>query len=268
MVKIHPTAIIEENVSIGENSSVWDNVHIRHGAQIGEECIVGEKTYIAYDVKIGNRVKINAMVYICAAVTIEDGVMISASTTFTNDRFPRATFPDLKSLRPSEPDEHTLPTLVREGATIGAGCIIGNNLEIGRWAMIGMGSVVTKNIPDFHLVLGSPARSIGAVCKCGQLMLRFDDIQINKIKCQNCARDYSIENQLVKERLVKWELWKSVNDKAETLQFICVDDAEPSKYKNELDSNAELIWATEATGYDEAFQKYYDFMDWGEYKPF
>ena len=74
-----------------------------------------KKRYIAYDVKIGNRVKINAMVYICAAVTIEDGVMISASTTFTNDRFPRATFPDLKSLRPSEPDEHTLPTFVREG---------------------------------------------------------------------------------------------------------------------------------------------------------
>ena len=156
MIKIHPTAIIEDGVKIGEGTSVWDNVHIRHGAEIGEECIVGEKTYIAYDVKIGNRVKINAMVYICAAVTIEDGVMISAGTIFTNDRFPRATFPDLKTLRPSEPDEHTLPTLVREGATIGAGCVIGNDLEIGRWAMVGMGSVVTKSVPDFHLVLGSP----------------------------------------------------------------------------------------------------------------
>ena len=113
------TAIIEDGVSFGEGTSIWDNVHIRHGAALGEECIVGEKSYIAYDVRIGNRVKINAMVYICAAVTIEDGVMISASTTFTNDRFPRATFPDLKSLRPSEPDEHTLPTLVREGSTIG-----------------------------------------------------------------------------------------------------------------------------------------------------
>ena len=158
MPRIHPTAIIEENVKIGEGTSVWDNVHIRHGATIGEECIVGEKTYIAYDVKIGNRVKINAMVYICAEVTIEDGVMISASTTFTNDRFPRATFPDLKTLRPSEPDEHTLKTLVREGATIGAGCIIGNDLTIGRWAMVGMGSIVTRSVPDFHLVLGSPAQ--------------------------------------------------------------------------------------------------------------
>ena len=127
------------------------------------------------------------MVYICAAVTIEDGVMISASTTFTNDRFPRATFPDLKSLRPSEPDEHTLPTLVREGSTIGAGCIIGNDLEIGRWAMVGMGSVVTKSVPDFHLVLGSPARSIGAVCKCGLLFHKFVDGDSGDVRSANAV---------------------------------------------------------------------------------
>lgn len=199
MAKIHPTAIIEEGVTFGEGTSVWDNVHIRHGASLGDECIVGEKTYIAYDVKIGNRVKINAMVYICAAVTIEDGVMISASTTFTNDRFPRATFPDLKSLRPSEPDEHTLPTLVREGATIGAGCIIGNDLEIGRWAMVGMGSVVTKSIPDFHLVLGSPARSIGAVCKCGLLFHKFVDGDNGEFTCE-CGLEYSIVDSLVTDK--------------------------------------------------------------------
>src|SRR6478672_8015800 len=163
MIKIHPTAIIEDGVSFGEGTSIWDNVHIRHGASLGEECIVGEKSYIAYDVKIGNRVKINAMVYICAAVTIEDGVMISASTIFTNDRFPRATMPDLKTLRPSTPDEHTLPTLVEAGATIGAGCVIGNDLVIGRWSMVGMASVVTRSVPPFHLVLGHPARSVGAL---------------------------------------------------------------------------------------------------------
>ncbi len=199
MVRIHPTAIIEDDVTIGEGTSVWDNVHIRHGASLGDECIVGEKSYIAYDVKIGNRVKINAMVYICAAVTIEDGVMISASTTFTNDRFPRATFPDLKSLRPSEPDEHTLPTLVREGSTIGAGCIIGNDLEIGRWAMVGMGSVVTKSVPDFHLVLGSPARSIGVVCKCGQLFHKFAAGESGTFEC-TCALEYSIVDRNVTER--------------------------------------------------------------------
>ncbi len=200
MVRIHPTAIIEDNVQIGEGTSVWDNVHIRHGAEIGEECIVGEKSYIAYDVKIGSRVKINAMVYICAAVTIEDGVMISASTTFTNDRFPRATTPDLKQLRDSAPDEHTLPTLVREGATIGAGCTIGNDLVIGRWAMIGMGSLVTKSVPDFHLAIGSPARSIGAVCKCGQLFHKFDDETGKQtVKCTACDLSYEIENEKVKD---------------------------------------------------------------------
>src|SRR6266852_914287 len=165
---IHPTAIIEANVAIGRGTSIWDNVHIRHDTTIGEECIVGEKTYIAYDVKIGNRVKINAFVYICAPVTIEDGVMISAGTIFTNDRFPRAATPDLKQLRTSEPDEHTLPTLVREGATIGAGSVIGNDLTIGRFAMVGMGALVTRSVPDFHLVIGSPARSVGCVCRCGQ----------------------------------------------------------------------------------------------------
>jgi acetyltransferase-like isoleucine patch superfamily enzyme len=198
--RIHPTAIIEDDVTLGDGVSVWDNVHIRHGAQLGEQCIVGEKTYIAYDVKIGNRVKINAMVYICAAVTIEDGVMISASTTFTNDRFPRATTPDLRELRSSGPDEHTLPTLVREGATIGAGCVIGNDLTIGRWAMVGMGSVVTKSVPDFHLVLGSPARSAGAVCRCGQLFYKFAAASdVAEVACPACGLRYSIAAQVVTE---------------------------------------------------------------------
>jgi acetyltransferase-like isoleucine patch superfamily enzyme len=199
--RVHPTALIEDNVSIGAGSSIWDNVHIRHDAQIGEECIIGEKSYIAYGVRIGHRVKINAFVYICAAVTIEDGVMISAGTIFTNDRFPRATTSDLKSLRPSEPDEHTLPTLVREGATIGAGCTIGNDLTIGRFAMIGMGALVTKSVPDFHLALGHPAQSVGVVCRCGQLMRRFqtDAAPQIEIACNTCGLKYAINNKVVEE---------------------------------------------------------------------
>jgi len=200
-VRIHPTAIIESNVQLGNGTSVWDSAHIRQDAMLGAECIVGGKSMIAYGVQIGNRVKINSNVYICNGVTIEDGVMISAGTIFTNDRFPRATTPDLTELRGSEPDEHTLCTLVREGATIGAGCIIGCNLEIGRWAMIGMGAIVTKSIPDFCLAIGTPARVVGVVCRCGEPVHRFDETLSNAalaVTCE-CGRSYSINGQVVAE---------------------------------------------------------------------
>jgi UDP-2-acetamido-3-amino-2,3-dideoxy-glucuronate N-acetyltransferase len=198
---VHPTAIIEEDVALGAGTRVWDNVHIRRGAHLGDDCIVGEKTYIAYDVRIGSRVKINAMVYICALVTIEDGVMISAGTVFTNDRFPRATTPDLKSLRSSDPDETTRPTLVREGATIGAGCVIGNDLSIGRFAMVGMGALVTKSVRDFHLVIGQPAVSIGCVCRCGEPLLRWAQAPARKASraCGRCGLRYGIDSQEVAE---------------------------------------------------------------------
>ena len=204
-VRIHPTAIVEEGVTLGAGTSVWDNVHIRHSTTLGEECIVGGKSYIAYGVDIGHRVKINAMVYICNAVTIEDGVMISAGTIFTNDRFPRAATTDLKQLKSSDPDEDTLPTLVKEGATIGAGCVIGNDLSIGRFAMIGMGALVTKSVPDFHLSIGHPARSIGCVCRCGQPLVRFSDQDEEEqrmgknVTCSSCGLDYHIKGQVVTE---------------------------------------------------------------------
>jgi UDP-2-acetamido-3-amino-2,3-dideoxy-glucuronate N-acetyltransferase len=152
-------------------------------------------------VRIGDRVKINAMVYICTAVTIEDGVMISAGTVFTNDRFPRATTVDLKHLKPSEPDEHTLPTLVKEGATIGAGCVIGNDLSIGRFAMVGMGSLVTKSVEDFHLVMGHPAKPVGCVCRCGQPLLRFKDVSqaVAEVRCGACRLGYRVVGQKVEE---------------------------------------------------------------------
>ena len=199
---VHPTALIEEGVEIGRGTAIWDNVHIRRGARLGEECIVGEKTYIAGGVRIGHRVKINAMVYICAAVTIEDGVMVSAGTIFTNDRFPRAATPDLSRLRPSEPDEHTRPTLVRAGATLGAGCTVGNDLVIGRFAMVGMGSVVTKPIPDFHLALGHPATPVGCVCRCGHLLLRFEESggdRFEEVVCGACGRRYTVRKGEVRE---------------------------------------------------------------------
>ncbi len=202
--RIHPTAIVEEGVIIGDRTSVWDNVHVRGPAtRIGSDCIVGEKTYIAYGVEIGDRVKLNAMVYVCTAVTIETGVMIAAGTIFTNDLFPRATTPDLKALRTSAPDEHTLPTRVREGATIGAGSVVGCDLEIGRFAMVGMGALVTRSVPDFHLVVGQPARSIGCVCRCGQPFLRFAPGQPppdrDATACAACGLRYAVKDGRVTE---------------------------------------------------------------------
>jgi acetyltransferase-like isoleucine patch superfamily enzyme len=201
-IRIHPTAIVEAGVSLGRGTSVWDSVHIRRGAALGEECIVGEKTYIAYDVKIGHRVKLNAMVYICYGVTIEDGVMISAGTIFTNDVFPRATTPDLMRLRSSDPDEETRETVVAAGATIGAGCTIGSNLRIGRFAMVGMGSVVTRSVPDFYLVIGNPARSVGLVCRCGHVTCRWppgQPIEQASVECEKCGALYKIRDRNVIE---------------------------------------------------------------------
>ena len=200
--RIHPTAIVEQNVVLGEGTSVWDSAHIRHGAQLGEDCIVGGKSCIAYDVRIGHRVKINSMAYICNAVTIEDGVMVSAGVIFTNDRFPRATTSDLAVLRSSAPDEHTLPTLVCQGATIGAGAIIGCNLTIGRFAMVGMGSIVTRSVPDFHLAVGHPAISVGFVCRCGQLLARFSKqgiVDFGRLTCTTCGLSYAVKDTLVTE---------------------------------------------------------------------
>ena len=199
---IHETALIEDGVEIGAGTAIWDHVHVRGPARIGRECIVGEKTYVAYGVEIGDRVKINAAVYVCTGVTIEDGVMVSAGVIFTNDRFPRATTPDLEAVRGSEPGDDTLPTRVREGATVGAGAVIGCGLEIGRFAMVGMGSVVTRGIGDFHLAVGNPARAVGAVCRCGRPVARWppgeppDDAAA---ACARCGRRYRIRRGQVVE---------------------------------------------------------------------
>lgn len=173
--KIHPSAIVEADVTLGAGTSVWDAVHIRHGATIGEHCIIGEKTYIAYDVTIGKLCKLNANVYVCAGVTLEDGVMVAAHTVFTNDLLPRATDPDIQHLHGSQPDESTLATHVRRGATIGANCTIGPGIEIGAFAMVGMGSVVTRSVPAHGLVVGNPARIAGAVCACGKRVAKADE---------------------------------------------------------------------------------------------
>jgi UDP-2-acetamido-3-amino-2,3-dideoxy-glucuronate N-acetyltransferase len=199
--RIHPTAIVEDGVTIGDRTAVWDHAHVRRGAQIGSDCIIGGKTHIGYDVRIGNLVKINSFVFVCPLVTIEDGVMVSAGTIFTNDRTPRAATPDLTSLRPSEPDENTKPTRVCAGATIGAGCVIGCDLVIGRFAMVGMGSVVTRSVPDFHLVMGNPAVFAGFVCRCGTVLVRASrgTIDPREATCVSCGRTYYVDLGAVRE---------------------------------------------------------------------
>jgi acetyltransferase-like isoleucine patch superfamily enzyme len=191
-VMIHDSAIVEDGVIIGNHSAIWDNVHIRHGAQIGSHTTVGEKTYIAYDVHIGSHVKINAMVYICAGVTIEDMCMISAGVVFTNDRYPRSMNRELTALETSNVTEETLPAFVRKGATIGANATIGPGLELGPFSMVGMGAVVTRNVPAQTLVVGNPARAVGLVCICGPRLIDLDSPPPSNtpLSCERCGRQY------------------------------------------------------------------------------
>lgn len=164
---IHKTAIVEKGVKIGKGTKIWDSVHIRKNTSIGKNCIVGGKSYISYDVDIGNLVKVNSFVYICAGVTIKDRAMISAGTIFTNDKFPRAVRAGSGRLSASEPAWDMKETMVEEGATIGAGSVIGCGITLGKYCMVGMGSVVTKDVPPYALVYGAPARIKGYVDKNG-----------------------------------------------------------------------------------------------------
>lgn len=201
--RIHPTADVEEGVAVGPGTAVWDHVHLRGpGTTIGQDCIVGEKTYVAYGVVVGDRVKLNAFVYVPTGVTIEDGVMVGAHTTFTNDRFPRATTADLSLLRSSDADEDTERTLVRTGATLGAGVVVGPGIRLGRFSMVGAGSVVTRSVGDFHLVAGNPARVMGAVCRCGPPFVRVvpgEQLPDGGYECAGCGRRYHLEDEVVTE---------------------------------------------------------------------
>ncbi|MEM7204680.1 MAG: acyltransferase [Planctomycetota bacterium] len=171
---IHPTAIVEADVCLGAGVVLWDGVHVRARTTIGAATTVGEKTYIAYDVQIGARAKINAHVYICTGVTIEDGCLVAAHVVFTNDRAPRATDPELARMLPSEPTAATERCRVARGASIGANATIGPGLTLGEYCMVGMGAVVTDDVPAHGLVVGNPARLVGLVARDGTRVLRLE----------------------------------------------------------------------------------------------
>lgn len=163
---IHPTAEVETGAVIGEDTKVWHLCHIRRGAHIGRQCVIGRGVFVDAEVQIGNRVKIQNYVSVFHGVTIEDGVFVGPHVCFTNDMFPRAVNADM-SLKAAD-DWVLSTTLIKAGAAIGANSTIVCGITIGRWAMIGSGTVVTKDVPDYALVVGNPGRVIGYVSPSGK----------------------------------------------------------------------------------------------------
>lgn len=165
-VRIHPTAEVSEKASIGAGTSIWHQAQVREGVTIGERCIIGKGVYVDAGVSIGKHVKIQNYVSVYHGVTLDDGVFVGPHVCFTNDLRPRAINPD-GSLKAA--DDWTLSvTRVGYGAALGANSTIRCGITIGRWAMVGSGSVVTRDVPDHGLVWGNPAALHGFVCHCGE----------------------------------------------------------------------------------------------------
>lgn len=163
---IHPTAAVDQRARLGAGVRVWHWSQIREGVSVGAESIIGKGCYLDAGVQIGSRVKIQSNVSVFHGVTIEDGAFIGPHVCFTNDKTPRAINPD-GSLQGAS-DWTVTPTLISYGASIGANATIICGVTVGRWAMVAAGAVVTRDVPDYGLVLGHPARLVGYVCPCGR----------------------------------------------------------------------------------------------------
>lgn len=163
---IQATAIVHPKAKIGQNVMIWNWVHVREDAEIGDGCILSKGVYIDYGVKIGKNVKIQNNVSVYHGVTLEDGVFVGPHVCFTNDKRPRAINPDgsLKSLE----DWVITPIRICTGASLGANSTILPGVTVGRFAMVGSGAVVSRDVPDYAIVVGNPARSVGWVCECGE----------------------------------------------------------------------------------------------------
>ena len=174
----HETAIVDPGARIGAGTKLWQWVHVQGNSVIGEGCSLGQNVYVG-KATIGNNVKIQNNVSVYDAVCIEDDVFCGPSMVFTNVINPRSHI-----VRKHEYKE----TLVRKGATIGANAVIVCGHTIGRYAMIGAGSVVTKDVPEFALVVGNPARQIGWTCQCG-IRLEFEK---ENARCRHCEWSYTL----------------------------------------------------------------------------
>lgn len=196
--RVHPSADIEADVAIGAGSSVWHRAQVRNRATIGAGCIVGRDAFIDEDVVIGDRVKIQNAALVYHGVTVEDGVFIGPNAILTNDRFPRAITATGELARAA--DWVVSPITLRYGCSIGAGAVVVAGVDVGRFATVGAGAVVTRTVPDHALVAGNPARRIGWVCACGD---RLKDEHGNpapgkpelyahdpSLHCARCGRAY------------------------------------------------------------------------------
>jgi UDP-2-acetamido-3-amino-2,3-dideoxy-glucuronate N-acetyltransferase len=174
MVKIHDKACVEDGAIVGDGTSVWQYCIIKDGAVIGKKCNIGAGCYIENKVSIGDGVKIKNNITLYEGVTVEDDVFLGPNCVFTNVINPRSFIERKKEFK---------ETVVKKGATIGANATIICGNTIGRYAMVGAGSVVTRDVPDHALVVGNPARQCGYVCVCG---CRLDE----KLNCSTCGKEY------------------------------------------------------------------------------
>jgi acetyltransferase-like isoleucine patch superfamily enzyme len=165
-VRIHPTAEVSERAVLGEGTSVWNQAQIREGARLGRGCIVAKDVYVDFDVVVGDFAKIQNGALLYHGLTLGNGVFVGPGAIFTNDRRPRAINADgtLKSAT----DWTVSKTVIDDGAAIGAGAVIVAGVRVGKWAMVGAGAIVTRDVEPHGLVVGNPARRIGWVCACGE----------------------------------------------------------------------------------------------------
>ena len=190
---VHESSYVDENVEIGEGTKIWHFSHIQSGAKIGKNCSLGQNVNVGNNVIIGNNVKIQNNVSVYEGVILEDYVFCGPSMVFTNIINPRSEFPQRGS-------EYYLKTIVKKSASIGANATIVCGHTIGKYAFIGAGAVVTKDVPDYALVVGNPARLKGWMCACGtKLELSIDPDSEEEAVCKKCGRKYRKKGLSVKE---------------------------------------------------------------------